>query len=219
MAIGPNLEELKVLFGIYVDDKSVDRFPDATRNTLINVAQRHIQDVIDNADQDYFIDCRRYDVTPQNDALEFELPDDFKRAIIAERETSERPVEARWVEFRYRHNHQEQSLPNVFHPVAQPVCYLRTMKLGVVHPTDTYTLTLWYIRAIPELTNNSDFSEIPAEHRNLIPMHAAILAQGSDEDGLPQEFREEYQAALARLITFVNARQKQEPRKMHYVGD
>jgi len=218
----PTLIELRGLLRIYVDDRSGDRFDDTLLNTVLNEAQRHIQQMIEAADENYFVKCQSYTVVAAPDSFEFDLPDDFRRALILERlVTGGRPVPAEWVDFRQRHPPYQDFPPYsaTTSLVTRPKAYLRTKKLGIVAPSEGYTVTLWYSYNLPTMVLDNDESDIPAEHRGLIQLYAVKLLQGSDEGGMPQDLRDAYDEKMAALIQSIFLRQTQTPRTVLESGD
>lgn len=206
------------LLRAYLDDTQSDRF---TSNTILtkflNLGQEEIQKIIDDADEHYFICCQNYAVIPSLTSLEFSLPTNFKKVVLAERVvTSGDPIPADWVAFQRRH--LEPGSGSFFLPISRkPLCYLLGTKIGVVKPTDSYTLRLWFIHKIPELTQQDQVSRIPLEYHNLVVLHATKLASASEgRDFLHQD---EYDRELARLETNIEMRQEQEPRYVTYIQD
>jgi hypothetical protein len=209
------LLEMKKLFRAYINDIAGDRWPDSgdvTPVTLLNRAQETIQDIIDEADEDFFPKGFDYQVTPTNDALEFNLPADFKDVIRAQRlMPGDTPVDLDIVTFSDRHD-----TPPLGYGAG--TVYVRGTKLGVVAPVDSYTMWFWYTKRIPDLALDADVSEIPLEWHKLIVLQAARLAMASEN----REFlawEGEYQQDMGRLTTFIRRRQRQDPRYVSYVQD
>lgn len=226
MPTGLTLAGVRTLLRSYLDDRDADRFSDEDLLPLINEGQREIQKVIDHADEEFFSDCKKYAVVAATDAIEFTLPDNFKKANVVERVVpGGRPIPARWVRFARRHIEEDEAhepIRNVLLATEQatrPRVYLRGNKIGVVKPTESYDLVMWYTYAIPDLVNDGDYSEIPSEYRNLVALTALRLAQGTDEGELPKDLREEYELQVVRLTNYIERRQKQAPREVVYDGE
>lgn len=224
MSIGVSLTDLQTLFRRYVDDIFGNRITDATMNLYINEAQRSIQTIIDDADENFFSACQSYTVVADTDAFEFALPDNLKKVIQVERlMTSGAPVAANYVEFRKRHSELAFSSPfDIYGLTSSPQYYLRGAKIGVVAPSDSYTLRMWYTYAIPDLSSDNLISEIPAEFRNLIALQAAMLSKGERVGGagaLPDELLKTYDEGVERMRNYIESRQRQTSRQVNYIPD
>jgi hypothetical protein len=205
-----------------IDDRNSERFTDAELNASLNEAQRAVQLIINSADEAFFSACQSYSVVASDDSYEFSLPSTIMKIILAERlVTAGRPIPADWIDFRRRH--LEDTVEEVFQLDAseRPRCYLRGAKLGVIAPRSSYTLRLWYTYAIPDLAGDSDESEIPAEHRRLLCLHAAKEILGGADDGgdTPGWLKEEYEAATDRLRLYIETRARQKAREVVYDPD
>jgi len=206
-----NLSELLQLTRIYIDDPNSDRVSDTKLTILLNRGQEELQKVIDDTDEGYFWACQNYAVTASSSSFEFNLPSNFKKAMLAEQlpDASSDPIPVIWSDFRRRHYNYSS---NIWFPTITfaPVAYIRSGKIGVVKPNTSYTLRLWYVKRLMDLATSGDVSEIPLEFHNLICLHAAMLLSGSEQ----RDFAliNEYGAELQRLQTTIEPRQRQEPR-------
>jgi hypothetical protein len=221
MAAGLTLANLRSLLRDHLDDLGADRFSDARLLLLLNEGQREIQKIVDAADEHFFSKAVAYTVLTTTDALEFTLPDDLLKVIQVERQVSGgNAIPAIYVDFRSRHR-DSYATEWVGDTSASdsPRFYVRGNKLGVIDPTESYTLRLWYTYAVPDLVGDGDFSEIPNEYRGLIALHAAKLAQGADEANFSADLNALYEAGIARLTAYIENRQRHQPRRVHYVPD
>lgn len=215
------LSAIRDLTRLFIDDVGGDRWTDPQLLTLINSAQRDIQKVIDDADENYFSEVQACAVVPSTDSLEFALPSGLRQIILAEREVSGgRPIPAEWVDFRLRHtgsinwDYYQSMFPS------SPICCLRGTKVEVIAPTESYTLRVWYTKSIADLANDTDVTEIPSEHMTLVALQAARLTKGRDSASpLPETLQQEYQDRLEQLKLFVENRQRQKPRSVNYIQD
>jgi hypothetical protein len=199
---------------LYLDDVAKDRFTDDTYiDFFLNSAQAECQKVIDQADEGYFSSVQTYTVVPCQTNLEFDLQIDFKKLILAEAiySTGLDPVPAIIVPFRDRHR------LHAMNTGGEPVIYLRGTKLGVVEPSTSYTLRVWYTKRIPTLAADTDVSEIPVEYHNLVCMYACRLGFMSEHREIPDLIEREYEAEMNRLAAHIESRQLQTPRTVHYV--
>jgi len=208
------LAELRTNLRIYLNDRNSERWTDADLLVLINRAQELVQQIIDDADEKFFSNCVNFNVVASPDSYEFTLPDDFKKMVLAEIITGTKPIPVSWVNFSDRH-----SLTNIDQVYVQTNtsarCYLRGNKLGVVAPTTSYTIRAWYVKRLPDFAGDTDTTEIPAEFQNLIALQAAKLAQPSEQIDFAHE--SEYEQEINRLASYIECRQRQEPRYVNYV--
>ncbi len=213
-----DLLALKNLLRAYMNDKRGDRWPDAdnvTSITLLNRAQEDVQDMIDSVDERFFSKGQDYSVEATIDSYEFTLPSDFKTVCQAERLTTSQPIPASWCSFTDRHTDARRAPWNTGVPGA-PLLYLRGNKIGVVNPTDAYTLRVWYTKRIPDLVLTTDVSEIPTQHQSFIALHAARLAYGSENRDFSR-WDSEYNRRATQLTEFMESRQRQEPKYVNVV--
>jgi hypothetical protein len=214
------VSELMVLFGVYTDDRNHDRISPAEALTLFNRGQEKCEKLIRDADEGYFRGCETFAVEAAADSsYEFDLPSDFITVHLAERVTGNTPVPAVWPGFKHRHNSSGIIGPSDFPANVgpfQPKCYLSGNKIGVVEPSGSFTLRLWYNKRLVALANLSDESDVPAEHHNLIALHAARLAVPSEDTW---SYENQYQDEVGELRAFIEQRQRQEPRHVHYTED
>jgi hypothetical protein len=209
------LAELRTNLRIYLNDRNSERWTDADLLVLLNRGQEQVQQIIDDADEKFFSACQNYNVLASTDSYEFTLPADCKKIVLAERlEGTSRPQPVQWTNFSDRHN-----LQNVDYLFAQTTpyvhCYLRGAKLGVVAPSTSFTLRIWYIKRLPNFAGDTDTTEIPAEFQNLIALTAAKLAQPSEQ--IPFAHDDEFVQEVNRLASYIECRQRQTPRYVNYI--
>lgn len=200
---------------LYLDDTASDRFPeDSQVISFVNAAQAECQKAIDEADEGYFSAVQTYTVEPCTTDFEFDLQDDFKKLILAEGLFSGvDPVQAIIVPFVGRHRSHS------YVTGGEPVVYLRGTKLGVVEPSTTYTLRVWYTRRVPDLSSSTDISQIPVEYHNLVCLYAARLGFISEHREIPASMKEEYEQEMNRMTAHIENRQMQTPRTVRYVEE
>lgn len=207
--------EMKKLFRAYTNDAEGDRWPDTgdvTATTFLNKGQETVQDVIDEADEDFFMKGVSYPVVASTDSYEFTLQPDFKDVIRAERLVpGEKPLEIDVVPFAQRHDP-----PPLGHGVG--TIYIRGNKLGVVAPQDSYTMWFWYTKRLVDLVADGDVSEIPLEWHKLVVLQSARLAMASENRDF-SAWEGEYQQDMDRLVRFIRRRQRQDPKYVSYVAD
>jgi hypothetical protein len=215
------LLDLRTLFRSYIDDPNAERFTNAEANRFINLGQKYVQDLIVDSDEWYFASCQTYSVLSTSDSYEFDLPSDLMQVIQCERDRpGERPIMTEFVDFRNRHT---QPAENTLFEVndnqsSSPLVYLRGSKLGVVAPASSYTLRLWYVPRLTDLSADLDTSLIPEEHQNLVALHAAKLSKGENTPW-PEPLQQIYRDDVERLRSFTEQRQRQQSRAVNYVVD
>lgn len=223
MASGLTLGNLRTLLRQYIDDTNSTRWTDANLNRFLNEGQKLVQNIIDDADEMYFTKCQAYTVAADTDSYEFSLPDDFKKVILVERvNTDAAPTPAEFEDFRRRHGTLRTThWPyNVILGLGEATWYLRGTKIGMVAPTEAFTVRLWYTYAIPDLSDDAAFSELPNDQRNLVSLLAAKLTKGESIDGkgaLPEDLQDMIDFGLAQLKTSIEGRNKQGPRYVTYI--
>jgi hypothetical protein len=210
------LSEIRTLVRIYINDPAVERITEASLLAVINQSQAEIQKMIDEADEGYFSACKTYTVVASADAYEFTLPTDCKKIMSVERMTSAKPVPAVWVPFAMRHI-EPTSDTGVTTSTTAPRVYIRGQKLGVIAPSDGYTLRMWYLKRVADLVAAGDISEIPVEFHNLIALHCAKLLMLAEERAF-DKWQQEYQSELALLPMCIEIRQRQQPRYVQNVS-
>lgn len=209
------LAEIRTNLRLYLNDRNSERWTDADLLILINRAQEQVQQVIDDADEQFFSNCVNYNVVASTDSYEFTLPADFKKIVLAEvMEGSSKPRPVEWVNFSDRHSATNID-PVYLQTVSCVSCYLRGNKLGVVAPTTSFTLRVWYVKRLTDFAGDTDTTEIPAEFQNLIALQAAKFAMPSE--GVDFVHEGEYEQEINRLASYIECRQRQTPRYVHYV--
>ena len=210
-----HLSEMITRTRLYLDDTASDRFTEDTEITaFINAAQEECQKAIDEADEAYFSAVQTYTVVPCATDLEFDLKPDFKKLVLAEGlYEGVDAVQAVVVPFIGRHR------AHCYVTGGEPVEYLRGTKLGVVEPTTSYTLRVWYTRRVPDLTSSTDESELPGEYHNLVCLYAARLGFISEHRETPQVLEREFEIEMNRMTSHIESRQLQTPRTVHYVEE
>lgn len=207
------LSEIRTRARIYLDDRGTStRYSDSEINGLINAAQEEIQKIIDDSDEYYFSAVQTYNVVTCTTTLEFSLPADFKRVILAERIMTDGsdPQPAVWAAFPRRHLAHTQNCS------LSPTCSLRGTKLQVIEPEESYTLRMWYTKKLPDLSADSDVSEIPLEYHNLLALYTARVAIASEQRQFNPTLEQEFQEQMGRLIRHIEHRDAQGP---HFVID
>lgn len=206
------LAEMRTYFRMLVDDRDASSWPPTEVDNVLNRAQERVQMKINDADEGYFSACQSYSVEADADSFEFSLPSDHQKVVAGERLVpGSEPVPARWVPFARRH-----AATAVVDD--RPILYLRGGKIGVVAPSQSYTLRMWYVKRLADLVNDADVSEIPIEFHQLVCLEAAricCLADGKDFT----KWEDAYNEQQAMLSLFIEDRQRQEPRSVHYVSD
>jgi len=207
------LTEIQTLLRLYINDQNSERWSDANLLPFINRAQADIQNLVDEQDEHFFSACKTYSVVADRDGYEFTLPTDCKRIMQVERLTTTKPVPCTWVEFGMRH---VEPVPDTLQigSLSSPRCYLRGTKVGVVAPADSYTLRMWYIKRLTDLSAGGDVSEIPLEFHGLLALHAArmiLLSEGRDFE----QWEKEYNEGMARIPMSLKSRQQHQPRYVH----
>lgn len=206
------------LFRQWVDDPQGDRWDKQAAIDMLNVGQEEVQEIINNADELYFQQIVEYSVPASSDCVEFDLPDDFLRATLFERKVSQgRNIPGEYIDFRKRHEFIPDPYDESFYQGLRvnPVWYIRGDSLGVVFPPGGYTGRLYYTKRLADFDDDNDESDIPANYHRLVALSAARQAVAAEN----REFRQErmYQEWLGKLQTFIERRQKQQPRYAHYV--
>jgi len=207
--------EMRKLFRAYTNDIEADRWPDTAdvnAAKFVNLGQETIQDVIDDADEDWFMKGFDYPVVPSTDALEFDLPTDYKAAIRAERVVSgDVPIPLDIVKFNKRHEAPPMGwgYGNV---------YIRGEKIGVVSPTEAWTLWFWYTKRLPDMTVDGESCDIPSQWHKLVVLQGARLAYASEGRDFGV-WEGEYQIDMQRLSRFIDRGQRQQPTYINYVEE
>lgn len=215
---GMTLANLRSTLRRHIDDRNSERFTDAELLEELNNAQRDVQLIVNQADEGFFSACQSYSVVASTDSYEFSLPTNLMKVILAERETTGVPIPAEWVDFRRRHVDSWNSDALDQNAQETPRCYLRGNKVGVVAPSVSYTLRVWYTYAIADLANDSDESEIPAEHRDLLTLQAAKRIVGSSDPSgaIPEWLADELKEQTDLLRLTIEKRHRQASREVAY---
>jgi hypothetical protein len=182
----------------FIDDARGRRFDKPVLRRYMNNAVNELQRVMRQSDPSFFADQVCYSVVAADDAIEFDLPADFIQAIAVERLTDSYPVPATLINFAERH----PAFDNRFLPdglTTPPTYYLRGSKIGIVKPTESYTLRLVYSKAITASTNDSAIPDIPVEYHELIALSAAKRAMASEGMKFPGDLEQLRQEGLREL--------------------
>lgn len=186
---------------------------------FLNFAQEVMYKEIVEADESYFEAIEEYNVTAApNDSLEFDLPSDCAKPKTVERLSSGSPIPGSFVEFQDRNIY---GAPQTYSGMGAtgPVYYLRGTKIGIVSPTTSYTLRLYYIKTLSDLDQDGNTSEIPSEHHRLMCLYAAKLAMSTEGQALEPDLLTEFDRLYQQFKTFVDTRKRQQPSYVRYIPD
>ena len=208
---GLKLGEMLSVTREYLDDPNGRRHK---RNVLvrhINAAQADCKRVIEQADDSFFSVMVDLTVVSGDNDYEFDLPADFSKLLHIEKVvTSGTPPPAVPINFARRHPiGDERFLPEGLS--TPPTYYLRDDKIGIVKPSDSYTLRLYYSRALPRLDADADTSDIPSDYHDLVCLQGAKRGFGSEQRQMPPDLEGLRQELTAQLRTYVEDRQRQYP--------
>jgi len=210
--------QLKLMRQI-LQDPNADRWERDSLLEFLNLAQESMYREIVEADESYFIAIQEYSVTPAlNDSLEFDLPSDCSKVKTVERLTSGAPLPGAQVEFQNRNIGGINQSFSVLYTTG-PVYYLRDDQIGIVGPSTSYTLRLYYIKTPTDLDDLTDTSEIPVEHHRLMALYAGKLAMGTEGESLEPSLLQEFERMYQQFKTFLDGRKSQWPRYVNYIGD
>jgi hypothetical protein len=173
------LAQIRTLVLSYLDDPDAGYFTNAQTLVWINNAQREVQKMLGQAFEGHFLKCVK--TTMVVGQREYQLPSDFKRLhrleIVVSGTTSADEVLRRVA--KITRNQQDKTFNNRGFP---EFYYFQGNYLVVVPASDTaYTLRLYYEYRLTDLSDDSDSSDIPAEHQEMIAVIAAI--DGMIKDG------------------------------------
>lgn len=182
----------------FIDDARGRRYDKPVIRRFINSAMHELQRVMRQSDPSFFAEQVCFSVVAADDAIEFDLPADFMQAIAVERLTSSHPVPATFVNFAERHpTYDNRFLPDGL--TTPPTYYIRGQKLGIVKPTESYTLRLMYSKALAITTTSSDIVDIPVEYHELLAISAAKRAIASEGGQFPRDLEQLRQEGMREL--------------------
>ena len=177
------LGELKTLVSYWVDDLDFGYFTEDQVREFINQALREIQKYLVLAGENYYLKC--VETTTVTDQADYVLPQDFLKLnrleYIDGQTTTTQPITIDGITLNQK---------NVF-PIdsGTPVSYfLKKNRLILVPPPDSpQTLRLFYTYRVPELIEDAETPDIPAEYHQAPAIWAAVdclLKDGRDPSTL-----------------------------------
>lgn len=214
-----NLSEMRTRARLYLDDENAGQFTNGEVTNLLNAAQQHVAQVIEEKDPYRFTDIETYSILADPDAYEVQFPADFKKVLLVERSDGrDIPIVCSYVDFRRRHEGMSATeMDPAF--LGHPKFYLRGKWLGIVRPSTNMTIKVWYSRRLPDLVNDGDTSDVPSEHHDLICLDAAKRGFGATGVAMPQELRELYDRQVSELQFSVSTRQSQDATQVRWVPE
>jgi hypothetical protein len=218
-----NLGTILRKFYLYIDDEVQDYWTREKAVEVVNDGMMEVYRTLEDSDEDYFIKCVEYTITADDNGERIvTLPDDFKRVQIAERKPSSgssnvNPIPVTWVTFSQRHAGVNRR-PLRSQGLTSPLCWLAGNKIGVINPSESFTLSVWYSHVIPALDTDNDVPEsISVDYHNLIALEAAKTAMAAERRSF--SFEDMHQRQLATLAVASKQRQRHQPRYVHMSVD
>lgn len=197
-----NLGEMKTLMGLYVDDPNGTKWTDAYKVILLNQSQAWLVAKIESVDDDYFLTSDDVSVTATTDNSDFTdtLPADYRTSVAFEKLSSnERPVVLGVVTHRCRDDYISQLDDS--DKFMQPYVFVYGTTLGVVNPSEAFTLRHWYLPRLDDMTLDADESDVPAEYHDIIVKRAAYNAMFAERGDMSvaDRLKQEYMEGLSEM--------------------
>ncbi len=170
--------EMQDLALTWLDDPDAGYFSRTTIKSWINNAQKEVQKIIDQAFEGHFI--KTVETTTVSGQREYQLPSDFKRL-----HRLEIVIDDGGGFSTESVNQLGKITPNQqgkFSRLSTPEAYFFKGKqiILVPIPDSAKTLRMDYSYSLADLVNDSDLSEIPVEHHEILSVYAAIDGFGKD---------------------------------------
>lgn len=171
--------ELRNLVLYYLDDLDAGYFTPVQVNRWLNNAQESVQKKVIQAFEDLFIKC--VETTTVVGQREYNLPDDFRKLNRLQLiQSGTTPQTESLFDLLYITRGEES---NYLQNFGTPQCFYFLNKQLILTPApdQAKTIRMDYTYKIPDLSSDSDVSEIPTEYHELIAISAVV--DGLIKDG------------------------------------
>lgn len=197
------LSELRTHTRVFLDEQSAADWTDAQVDREVNYAYMQVYTAVIETYEDYY--RTRVTTGSVEDQQEYELPDDFYKVRRVEIKYAS-DGEGRKAE-PYVFDQQSRSLSATNQgSTARPLYYLNGNFMGftpVPSTTISTAISMWYIKQVPELTENGSEIDIPFPNRyaSLIPLGAAgmLLRKGQQEEAVAAKYLEDFAIGLEKM--------------------
>jgi hypothetical protein len=209
-----NRGQLRARTRFFLDEPTEQNFTDSDINTALNIAQDQVTLDINQANQDYFISPNPTTITLTSGTERYALAGD----VLSIKRVEDAATGLEILPFDFN----EKAAPGLGMPglvsAAPGNWYLLGSYIGFSPiPSASSTVNYWYVTLLPQMTTDSDVSQIPRPYQDMLAIRAAIDSFIKDEaDAGP--LRGLYAEYIDRLKRTANNRQKQAPKHVRRVS-
>lgn len=202
--------ELRSRVRFFIDEPTQQNYTDADINTALNVAQDEVQLEIIETFQDYFISPTPTVINLIAGTETYALATDV--VAIKRVEDAATGLEILPLDLNEKVA-TGTGLPGLL-SATPGNWYLVGNYIGFTPPPSmNNTVNYWYVATLPDLTNDTDVSQIPALHHDILAVRAAIDCLVKDESDVTQ-LTAIYSRDLDRLKRTLRSRQTQAPKRV-----
>lgn len=208
----PNLLQIRQRVRRFIDEPQQANYSDSDINWAINTAQQEVATEISLVDEKYFVATTPMVITSVAGQRFYPLASDFWKETRIEDATTGLRLE--FTDFAAQNNFYGDAVPPL---VASNQIGYGLSLVGnsiAITPTPTtsgLTAQYWYVPVLPDMTSDSDTTQIPVMFVDLLAIQGAIDMLISDEDDTTALERK-YSRRFNQLVRASRSRQQQSPK-------
>lgn len=210
--VTPTLLNLRTRVRRWVDEPQQSTYSDSDINWALNVAQQEVATEISLVDEKYFVNTTPTVITSVAGQRFYPLAADFWKMTRLEDATTGLRLE--FNDFASQNNFFADAVPPLVAPnqIGYGISIVgNSLAITPTPTTSGITAQYWYVPVLPDMSSDSDTSQIPVMFTDLLTMQAAIDMLISDEDDTAALERK-YNRRFNQLVRATRDRQQQSPK-------
>lgn len=214
----PTLAQIRARVRFYIDEPVQANFQDSDLNWAINQAQQTVATEIAQVDEKYFVNTTPTLLTTVANQRFYALPTDFWKMLRLEDNTTGLRLE--FAEFNDMDNFLNNNVPPLvsINQAGYSASIIgNSIALTPTPSASGITANFWYVPILPDMTSDSDTSQIPRQFIDLLAIQAGIDAKIKDEDDTGA-LAVKYNQLFQQLVRSTRDRQQQNPKKVTRVA-
>lgn len=210
--VTPTLLNIRTRVRMFLEEPQQANYADSDINWAINTAQQEVATEISLVDEKYFVATTPTVITSVANQRFYPLAADFWKMTRLEDATTGLRLE--FNDFAQQNNFFADAVPPLV--ASNQIGYGMSIvgnSLGIT-PTPTtngVSCQYWYVPVLPDMTTDTDTSQIPVMFIDLLALQAAIDMLISDEDDTTALERK-YARRFNQLVRATRDRQQQSPK-------
>lgn len=217
--VNPTLLQIRQRVRMFIDEPQQANFTDANLNWAINAAQQEVATEISLVDEQYFVATTPTIITAVAGQRFYPLATDLWKIVRLEDVNTGLKIPI--TSFNQQENYYGGPIPplvNIGQAGYTAAIVGNSLAFTPTPGASGITSQYWFVPVLPDMTSDSDTSQIPRAFIDLLAIQAAMDAMIEDEaDTGPLERK--YNRRFNQLVRGTRDRQQQDPRSVSRVSD